>query len=117
MLLQDVLYEQELALVAVNDSNSANRFLSRAEKIDNRGEVQIIVREKLARLEKQLEALKKENGKSTDTDGIRAAIEVLKNWTDKNPLQGVSNPAKFGPGRVGSTGQVQTPFGKNDPSG
>jgi len=117
MLLQEILGEQELELTAVNDANSANRFLSRAEKIDDRGEVQVLVREKLKKLEAQLEELQRKEGEdSPKAESLRKAISVLNNWVSKNPVARVTNPAKFAHGATGATQGAGGSYGRSDPS-
>ena len=57
MLLQDVLFEQDLVVKGVSDEKSANQFIARIEKIVDRGEAQVLVRRKLDQLENVLEIL------------------------------------------------------------
>jgi len=117
MQLHQIIGEQELVLSAVNDANSANRFLSRAEKIDDRGEVQVLVREKLKALETQLEELEKKEGEdSPKAKGLGEAITVLKNWVDKNPVARVVNPGRKNFGATGAVGGSQSRYAGGDPS-
>jgi hypothetical protein len=113
MLLHDVLYEQELVVKGISDSKSANQFISRIEKIDDRGEAQVLVREKLRELEKRLKNTDSESPKAKD---LQDAIDVLKAWTDKNPLGKVTNPAKFAHGATGGPHSAQGHYGRGDPA-
>jgi hypothetical protein len=94
MLLQDVLFEQDLVVKGISDEKSANQFISRIEKIDDRGEAQVLVRQKLDQLIKRLKDL---GSKSAGGSDLEAAVEVLKAWTKKNPLGDVPNPAQYSP--------------------
>ena len=81
MLLHEVLHEQELVVKGISDSKSANQFVSRIEQIDDRGEAQVLIREKLKELKKRLENIDSESPKAKE---LQDAIDVLTLQTIEN---------------------------------